>query len=146
MKKSFVLLVLLALATAGTAAAQSSVTGAAPTQTGRAQLSPDQIADRLTTRLTKELTLTPDQATKVRAISLANTQDMMALRQKASGGNRQGMMQNLKASKEKSDAQYKAVLTPEQFTKLQALQAERQRMRRERMQQGGGGQAGFGDF
>ena len=93
---------------------------------GRTQGSPDEMAKRQAERLTKELGLTADQTTKVQAILLARTQEMQAMRGQArDGGDRSQMREQLLAGRAKYDAQFKAVLTPDQYTKYTAMQADR---------------------
>lgn len=65
--------------------------------------------------LTKELGLTSEQQVKVEAIFTTQREKM-------------------KAAHEEAQAGLKAVFTPEQLTKFEAMQEKRQKMRRERMQ------------
>ena len=129
-KLLFPLLAVFAL-TVGTAAAQTTTPDAnAGGMQGRGyghmQGSPDEMAKRQAERLTKELGLTADQTTKVQAIVLARTQDMQAMRGQArDGGDRSQMREQLLAGRAKYDAQFKAVLTPDQYTKYTAMQADR---------------------
>ena len=129
-KLLFPLLAVFAL-TVGTAAAQTTTPDAnAGGMRGRGyghmQGSPDEMAKRQAERLTKELGLTADQTTKVQAIVLARTQDMQAMRGQArDGGDRSQMREQLLAGRAKYDAQFKAVLTPDQYTKYTAMQADR---------------------
>ena len=129
-KLLFPLLAVFAL-TVGTAAAQTTTPdanagGMQGRGYGRMQGSPDEMAKRQAERLTKELSLTADQTTKVQAIVLARTQDMQAMRGQArDGGDRSQMREQLLAGRAKYDAQFKAVLTPDQYTKYTAMQADR---------------------
>ena len=129
-KLLFPLLAVFAL-TVGTAAAQTTTPdanagGMQGRGYGRMQGSPDEMAKRQAERLTKELGLTADQTTKVQAIVLARTQDMQAMRGQArDGGDRSQMREQLLAGRAKYDAQFKAVLTPDQYTKYTAMQADR---------------------
>src|SRR6476469_9746660 len=138
----FPLLAVFAL-TVGTASAQTTTPDASANGMqgqgrgyGRMQGSPDEMAKRQADRLTKELGLTADQTTKVQAILLARTQDMQAMRGQArDGGDRRQMREQLQANRAKYEAQFKEVLTPDQYTKFTAMQAER-------MERGGGGMRG----
>lgn len=65
--------------------------------------------------LTKELSLTSEQQVKVEAIFTTQREKM-------------------KAAHEEAQAALKAVFTPEQLTKFEAMQEKRQKMRKERMQ------------
>lgn len=135
MKKFLLPLPLLAafVLTAGTATAQASTAmsdGGAMQGRGRLQGSPDEMAKRQTERLTQELGLTADQAPKVQQIMLARGQEMQAMRGQGDG-NRDQMREQMQASRAKYDGQFKAVLTPDQYTKYATIQAER-------MNRGGG--------
>ena len=81
--------------------------------------------------LTKKLNLTPDQVTQVKAIDDSSRQQMMAVRSDTSiaqADKRAKMMDIHKASQ----AKIRAVLTPEQATKYDALQAQMQERRQSR--------------
>ncbi|MBF9222070.1 Spy/CpxP family protein refolding chaperone [Hymenobacter ruricola] len=124
--------------TVGTAAAQTTPTGtdAAGMQGpgrgyGRMQGSPEEMAKRQTERMTQELGLSADQAAKVQQIMIARGQEMQAMRGQGQGGDREAMRTQMQANREKYDGQFKEVLTPEQYTKYTAMQAER-------MNRGGG--------
>ncbi|GAB3736696.1 hypothetical protein GCM10027594_17630 [Hymenobacter agri] len=128
-KLLFPLLAAFAL-TVGTAAAQTTTPDAMPGRGrgyGRMQGSPDEMAKRQADRLSKELGLTADQTTKVQAILLARTQEMQAMRGQArdGSGDRSQMREQMQANRAKYDAQFKTVLTPDQYTKFTALQADR---------------------
>ena len=145
MKKSL-LLAALALATLGTATAQTTAPAAvkttgsdanqnamhqnmaakAPTQAhgmghGKGK-TPAQKADHKAAKMAKELGLNADQEAKVEQILLAENTEMQALHAKAAGTH--GTSPEMKAARAKYDGQLKAVLTPEQFAKLQAKRAE----------------------
>jgi len=138
MKKFLFPLLAVCALTVGTAAAQTATSdanagGMQGRGYGRMQGSPDEMAKRQADRLTTELGLTADQTTKVQAILLARTQEMQAMRGQArDGGDRSQMREQMQANRAKYDAQFKAVLTPDQYTKYIAMQAER-------MERGGGG-------
>lgn len=141
MKKTLAILAAFLL-TAGAASAQSSdlATAGRANRMGQgrgANMTPEQRADMQTQRLTKELTLTADQSTKVRTIALAENQELQALRAKfSSAGSRQGAGQEMKAIREKYDAQLKAVLTPEQVTKFDQMRDDQLDKRKDKMQGG----------
>jgi Spy/CpxP family protein refolding chaperone len=141
MKKTLAILAAFLL-TAGAASAQSSdlVTASRGNRTGQGRggnMTPEQRADMQTQRLTKELTLTADQSTKVRTIALAENQELQALRAKfSSADSRQGAGQEMKAIREKYDAQLKAVLTPEQVTKFDQMRDDQLDKRKDKMQGG----------
>ena len=137
--KTYLLPLLAALAlTTGTVAAQTttppSPTSAAPESHGygRQQGTPEEMATRQSQRLTQELGLNADQTTKVQQILLTRGQEMQAMRTQAhDAANRDQMREQMQTSRAKYDAQFKALLTADQYTKYTALQAER-------MQRGGG--------
>lgn len=141
MKKTLAILAAFLL-TAGAASAQSSDLATAGRGNRMSQgrggnMTPEQRADMQTQRLTKELTLTADQSTKVRTIALAENQELQALRAKfSSAGSRQGAGQEMKAIREKYDAQLKAVLTPEQVTKFDQMRDDQLDKRKDKMQGG----------
>lgn len=77
-------------------------------------------------RLTKELGLTPDQAARIKAIDEERFKDMQANRpQNGARPSREEMETRQKAEREKYDARYKEVLTPEQYAKYSQAQANR---------------------
>lgn len=118
------LLPLLALALSATAASAQTT----PDQGGgRPQRTPDEMAARQTQGLTQQLGLSTDQAAKVQQILLARGQEMQAMRGQMQAGtaDRQQMREQMLAGRTKYDDQLKAVLTPDQFAKMQTLQANR---------------------
>lgn len=133
--KKFLFPLLAAFAlTIGTAAAQTTTPIDAGNMQvrGRMQGSPDEMAKRQADRMTKELGLNTDQTAKVQQIMLARGQDMQAMRgQGRDAGNRDQMREQMLAGRAKYDAQFKEVLTAEQYTKYTTMQADR-------MNRGGG--------
>ncbi|MGI4872911.1 MAG: hypothetical protein ACRYFX_17260 [Janthinobacterium lividum] len=134
------LLPLLALALTATAAsAQDTQTdqmgGMQGGQGQRQRRSPEEMATMQTKRLTQELSLTPDQATKVQQIMLARTNDMQAMRGQGQGqgGDRSQMREQMQTMRAKYEEQFKGVLTADQFTKFTAMEQQR-----------GGGRGGMG--
>jgi Spy/CpxP family protein refolding chaperone len=99
---------------------------------------PGQREERQVEFLTKKLNLTPDQVTQVKAIDDSSRQQMMALRNDstvAQADKRAKAMDIHKASQDK----IRAVLTEDQKTKFDALQAEMKARRESR--EGGQGSA-----
>ena len=126
--KKFMLPLFAAFAfTVGTATAQTAPAMAqAPMQQGRPMPSPEQMAAHQTERLTKELNLNADQTGKVQQIMQQRAQDMQAMRgQHESGASRDQLHGQMKANRAKYDDQFKAVLTPDQYTKYTAMQQQR---------------------
>ncbi len=117
------LLPLLALALSATVASAQTT----PDQAGgRPQRTPEEMAARQTQGLTQQLGLSADQSAKVQQIMLARDQDMLAMRgQMQAGGDRKQMRGQMQANRAKYEDQLKAVLTPDQFAKMQAMQADR---------------------
>ena len=73
---------------------------------------PEERASKMTERMTKELVLTADQQTKMKALLLKHEQD------------REARMKEEKARMEKTDAEIKAILTPEQYQKYEQKKAD----------------------
>jgi periplasmic protein CpxP/Spy len=129
MKKMLALLT-AALLTAGAATAQTTPAPASRLQQ-RPDLTPEQRADAQAQRLTKQLGLTADQTPKVRALVLAQVQELQTLRGKyAAAGSRQGMGPELKAAQDTFETQLKAVLTADQYSSYAQLREDRQDQRR----------------
>jgi Spy/CpxP family protein refolding chaperone len=134
MKASLLTLLAAFALTIGTAAAQTSPDGGGMQGGGggygRMQGTPEEMAKRQTERMTKELGLNADQATKVQQIQTARVQEMQAMRGQA-GGDRDKMREQMQASRTKYDAQFKEVLTADQYTKYTSMEGNR-------MNRGGG--------
>jgi len=102
----------------------SAISIAQPGKPGKR--SPQERAEHQTERLTKELSLTPEQATKVKAILASKGAEMDSVRaKKMAGGEKSEVRGDRKAAREKTDAQLKAVFTAEQYAKYQAMMQER---------------------
>jgi Spy/CpxP family protein refolding chaperone len=117
------LLPLLALALSATAASAQTT----PDQAGHPQRTPEEMAARQTQGLTRQLGLSADQSAKVQQILLARDQEMLAMRSQMQAGtaDRQQLRQQMMAGRTKYDDQLKAVLTPDQYAKMQTMQANR---------------------
>ncbi|GAB3305074.1 hypothetical protein ACFQT0_23450 [Hymenobacter humi] len=139
MKINFLPLLVAFALTVGTAAAQTTpTTPPAPGQMegrgyGRMQQgNPEEMAKRQSERMTQELGLSADQTAKVQQILMARGQEMQAMRGQArDAGNRDAMRTQMEANRAKYDAQFKEVLTADQYTKYTTMQADR-------MNRGGG--------
>lgn len=81
---------------------------------------PEEKAEMLTKKMTKELELTSEQQTKVSKVNLESAKEMDALKKEL-----QAIKEKKKALKEKRDTDLKSILTPEQHQKYKELQAER---------------------
>lgn len=109
---------------------------APPPPAGHARGGPGERGDRVA-MLTKKLNLTPDQVTQVKAIDADTRTQMGAVRSDTSlsqPDRRSKMMDIGKASNDK----IRAILTDDQKTKFDAMQAEMKAKMQERRQQGGG--------
>ncbi|TGE26024.1 hypothetical protein E5K00_12780 [Hymenobacter aquaticus] len=111
----------------GSVAAQTQPTTAPVGGREHRQVSPDERATRRSEQLTKELGLTADQSSRIKQILLTRDQEMQALRGqgKPEGADRAQMGAQMKANREKYDAQFKQVLTAEQYTKYTELAKNR---------------------
>ncbi|WP_201978667.1 hypothetical protein [Hymenobacter rubidus] len=139
----FLVLLATAAATSTTCLAQAPVvlgqTGPAPTSVPKPS---DQMVERRTQYLAKELGLSADQQAKLKPILLAQRQDMQTLHQQVStAGRRRGLGQDVKANQAKYDEQIRAVLTPAQYTKFDQLRTEQREKLRDFRATGQAGQA-----
>ena len=129
MKNSLLTLLAAFALTAGTAAAQTAARPDSPGAgaiDGRMQGSPEEMAKRQTERMTQELGLSADQVGRVQQIITARGQEMQTLRSQArDAGNRDQMREQMQASRAKYDAQFKEVLTADQFAKYTASEGNR---------------------
>ena len=132
MKNPFLPLLAACLLVAGTAAAQATTPAtpdAASTQSrpyGRMQGSADEMAKRQSERMTRELGLSADQSAKTQEILMARSQEMQAMRGQTRDGRTRGQMrEQMEAGRIKYDAQFKALLTADQYTKYTAMQSDR---------------------
>jgi protein CpxP len=90
--------------------------------------------DRMVQQLTKQLNLSPDQATQIRPIVAEQVSQMTALRSDSSLAPRDRMAKMM-SLREESATKIKAVLNPDQRTQYDAMQ--KQQMDRMRQQRGG---------
>ena len=127
MKNYFLPLLAAFALTVGTAAAQTTPApvGSVPESRtyGRAQGTPEEMAARQSQRLGQQLALSADQTAKVQQILLARGQEMQALRGQARDAGKRGQLrEQMQANRAKYEAQFKEVLTADQYTKFAALQ------------------------
>jgi Spy/CpxP family protein refolding chaperone len=101
---------------------------------GRARLSAEERAAMQLERYQKQLDLTPDQATKIKAIVMASAQDMDKMRAAGTRPDRAAMQ----AEAQKRAVEINAILTPAQQEKFAKMLAEQM----ERQNNGGQGQGG----
>ncbi len=131
MKKSLLLAAAFAFAAASPSFAQTAApASSAPTQLPthrvkhmKAAKTPEQSAEHHTAMLTKNLSLTADQQTKVKQIMLAQAQAADAIKAKyPDATQRQAMHQEIEASRATYQAQLQSVLTADQASKFTAMQ------------------------
>jgi periplasmic protein CpxP/Spy len=84
---------------------------------------PQERAEQLTASMTQELSLTADQAAKVKEIHVNRFTEQREMRQKAqAGGDREAMREQMQTLRQKYDGQLKAVLTEQQYAQYQTSQ------------------------
>ncbi len=122
------------VATAGVAPMLAQDTSGAPqAQQGGGRRNSAEMEQRRLDMMTRQLNLSPDQVTQVKAILDSESQQMAALRE---GGDAQGDRRSQMMSiRQASQAKIRATLTDDQKAKFDAMQ-ERMRQRR------GGGEGG----
>ncbi|MBC6698032.1 hypothetical protein [Hymenobacter sp. BT190] len=136
------LLVLLAAALVSASTTSAQTTTAPTSRMGAERLqdaarTPEQRADLQTKRLTQQLGLSAEQSAKVQTITLAENQELQALRGKyAAAENRQGAGQELKAVQEKYDTQLQGVFTAEQYAQYTKLREDRTDKRKAKIKAG----------
>lgn len=113
MKKSFIVLSLLSLTAASTHAQTTPPTPAVQAA----------VASQVT-RMTQELSLTPDQQTRLRQVLLLTRQHMDADRT-AHQGDPAGLQTAMAFDRAKSDELIRGVLTPTQYAQYQQYKAAR---------------------
>ncbi|MET4073675.1 hypothetical protein [Hymenobacter sp. UYCo722] len=130
MKKTLFLLAALAFATAGTSFAQTApvkATGTDARQTARhyqkGPKDPAKMADHRAGKMAKELGLNADQEAKVERLMLDRQQETTALKAKYATNRKAGRTE-MKAAHDRFEAQFKTILTPDQYAKYQAKKEE----------------------
>lgn len=124
MKRTFLILALAVMGT-GVASANTNITTFIQQGQGQGpQGTPEERATAMTSRMNEVLTLTAEQTPKIQAINLKRVNEQMALREKMQGGDREAMMTQMRTLTEKYNAEFKAVLTPDQYTKYEANMAQ----------------------
>ncbi len=116
-KKTILILFAVAIASANVMA-QESVKPRPPKKT------PEERAEQMTKRLTKELALNADQQVKTKEIILKRELE------------REKMANDMKAAPVKVKEDFKKILTPEQFQKFEQKEAEMKQKREERRKKG----------
>jgi Spy/CpxP family protein refolding chaperone len=94
------------------------------------QKNPEARAQRMTQMMDKKLNLTDQQEAAVQKVNMEAAKDMQ--------GSMESMASNrekMKAVNERREAEFKRILTPEQFASYQQVKAQRMAQRRQRMAQ-----------
>ncbi len=140
MEKSLALLAALALAATGafaqTAPPMSAPVPAAPPMAlkGHHKMkSPEQMAAHRSQKMAQQLGLSADQQQKLSAALLAERQAMTATA--PAPADRQALHQAMQANHARYEAQVKAILTPDQYTRYTAMQQQRHDQMRAKHQQ-----------
>ena len=92
---------------------------------------PGRMLERQLEMMTKQLSLTPDQVTQVKAIQADADKQMLALRDDTSTS-RDDKRPKMMAIRQDSQTKIAAVLTPDQKSKWEAMQAKMRERREER--------------
>lgn len=87
------------------------------------KMTAEQRAEKVTSRLEKQLSLTADQKSKIYAIELENAKKLEAWRS-ADKGDMKGKMKERKAAMDEQKSKIDAVLTADQKTKMDAFRTE----------------------
>ncbi|GGF32735.1 DUF4890 domain-containing protein [Echinicola rosea] len=101
---------------------------------GRKDLSPDKMAERITEKMTEELSLNEAQQREVYDLNLQTTKERTEAMQESKEA-RQKMLKKMKADQEKHDQDLAEILTPDQMEKWKEYRKasmERMRDRREK--------------
>ena len=93
--------------------------------------SPAERAERTAKRMTEELGLNSNQTIQVRELALAKADRMDALKTK-NGENKEAMKTEMKQIKDNFQSGLKSILTPDQMTKFESMQAERKAKMKEK--------------
>jgi protein CpxP len=98
---------------------------------------PEERASMRVKKMTQDLALTSDQATKVKAIILDRMQKFDAIRAKyATATDKKPMHQEMKALNDQKESELKAVLTPEQYAKHVQIREAQKQKRKQNKQKG----------
>ena len=97
---------------------------------------PEERAEKQTQHMTKNLGLTPDQATRIKELNLHRAQQMQAIKAKYAE-QKKGRGTEMKDIMTNWESQLKSVLSAEQYTKFQAMQEERKAKMKERKEHHG---------
>jgi len=113
MKKIVLILFVVAIAS-------SNMLAQGPPEGRGPKKSPEERAEMITKRMTKELALTPEQQTKVKAIVLKRAQE------------RDAKIKEGKTLRDKVDTDFKLILTADQYKKYEQEKAEMKKKREQK--------------
>ena len=86
---------------------------------------PQEKADHMTKKWTKDLSLTADQSTKLNALLMTKEQQVESIKAKhASDTDKKAMHADMKPVHDQFDSSMKQLLTPEQYTKYTAMKEQ----------------------
>ena len=132
--KKILLFAAFVISTFGFAAAQTSDAVMAEemySQENKGKKTPTERAEALTAWMTKKLTLSAEQTEKIRSINLGKAQEIEALRNQYTLAQKNEFREAVKAIRASADAEYKAVLTPDQYGRLQDVKQQKQQKKKQ---------------
>jgi periplasmic protein CpxP/Spy len=104
---------------------------------------PEERAEHQSQRLTKELSLSADQTSKVKAVLLQKDQQEETIRNKyANATDKKGEHTEMKTLREQKEAELKQIFTPDQFTKYEAMKKQHKENTHNNQTEGQGGHKG----
>lgn len=106
-------------------------------QGGPGRMDPEQMAKMQTEHMATELGLNDKQKTEIEAINLKYAKKMQEIFKAGPSGDRETMRKNMEEINTSRNAEYKKVLTAEQYKKFEASEKTRQEERQKRMQEHG---------
>jgi periplasmic protein CpxP/Spy len=116
-----------------------SLSSFAQQQNQKQMKTPEERAEHQSQRLTKELSLSADQTTKVKAVLLQKEQQEEVIKNKyVNATDKKAEHTEMKTLREQKEAELKQIFTPDQFTKYEAMKKQN----KENHQNNPGGQGG----
>jgi len=102
---------------------------------GGRDMDPEARAEQQAKRMQQDLELSDEQYEEVKAINLMAAKNMQETRQN-SQGDREAMRAAMQEIRKETETQFQAILSPEQWTKFETMQAERKEGRQGRAPRG----------
>ncbi|MDB4334764.1 DUF4890 domain-containing protein [bacterium] len=106
-------------------------------------VTPEESAKKQTEKMTELLSLTDKQKPLVSALNLKYAKALKTLRN-ANSGDREAMRTQMKTQRTEQEAEFKKILSEEQFAKYKKIEEERRQKRGGKGGKSGGGQKGGG--